>query len=62
MAAEPFGLALRGLAIPEHDRVELGYDANDKVDEVIYKAGGAVVATLTITYGANGKIATIVKS
>lgn len=62
MAAEPFGLAVRGLAIPEHDRIELGYDANEKLDEVIYKAGGATVATLTITYGANGKVATITKS
>jgi hypothetical protein len=62
MAAEPFGLAVRGLAIPEHDQIDLAYNASDQVSSVVYKAGGAIVATLTISYGANGKVSSVVKS
>ena len=61
MAAEPHGLALRGLAIPEHDRVE----ANEAGTVFTFKAGGAsgaVVATLTLTYHSNGNVATVQKS
>jgi hypothetical protein len=61
MAAEPFGLAIRGLAIPEHDRLEANADAT----VLVFKAGGAsgtVVCTLTLTYHANGNVATVQKS
>jgi hypothetical protein len=61
MATEPFGLALPGLGIPEHDRIE----ANEAGTVFTYKAGGVsgtVVCTLTITYHANGNVATVQKS
>jgi hypothetical protein len=61
MATEPFGLAVRGLGIPEHDRVEGNADGT----VFTFKAGGAsgtVVCTLTLTYHANGNVATVQKS
>jgi hypothetical protein len=63
MAAEPFGLAQRGLGIPEHDHISLTY-SNGQVSQVVYKAGGEfgnTVATLTLTYS-NGLLATVTKS
>lgn len=63
MAAEPFGLAQRGLGIPEHDYISLTY-SNGQVSQVVYKAGGEsgnIVATLTLTYS-NGLLATVAKS
>jgi hypothetical protein len=61
MATEPYGLAVRGLGIPEHDRVEGNADGT----VFTFKAGGAsgtVVCTLTFTYHANGNVATVQKS
>jgi hypothetical protein len=61
MATEPFGLAMRGLGIPEHDRIEV----NEAATAFTYKAGGAngtVVCTLTLTYHSNGNVATVQKS
>lgn len=63
MATEPFGLAQRGLAIPEHDDISLTY-TNGQVSGVVYRAGGElgqVVATLTLTYS-NGLLTHIAKS
>lgn len=63
MATEPFGLAQRGLGIPEHDFISLSY-TGDLLTGVVYRTGGqsgTVVATLTLTYS-NGLLATITKS
>jgi hypothetical protein len=64
MAAEPFGLAQRGLAIPEHDRIELSY-TGALLTGVDYKSGGAagnIVATLTLAYDGNGNLTSVTKS
>lgn len=64
MAAEPFGLALRGLAIPEHDHVALTHNAGGDLTQAVYRSGGqsgAVVATITLTYS-NGLLSTVAKS
>jgi hypothetical protein len=64
MATEPFGLAVRGLGVPEHDRIELGYSEGN-LTSVTYKAGGAsgtTVAVLTLTYHVSGALATVTKS
>lgn len=63
MATEPFGLAVRGLAIPEHDYLSLAYTGAD-LTSVTYKSGGAsgtTVAVLTLTYS-GGNLATVTKS
>jgi len=52
MATEPFGLAVRGLGIPEHDFIALSY-TGENLTGVVYKTGGAsgtTVATLTLAY------------
>lgn len=51
---------LTGLAIPEHDTIELGYTGDD-VTSITYKLGGATVATLTLTY-TDGKLTKVVKA
>jgi hypothetical protein len=64
MATPPFGLAVRGLAIPEHDFVTLTYsDAN--VVGIVYRSGGVnglVVTTLTLSYDGSSNLTTIAKS
>jgi len=64
MATEPFGLAIRGLAIPEHNYVALSYTGQN-LTGVVYRQGGAsgtVVSTLALTYDSNGNVLTITKS
>lgn len=51
---------LTGLAIPEHDTVELSYTGAD-LTGVTYKQGAATVATLTLTYS-DGKLTKVVKA
>lgn len=42
---------IAGLDIPQHDSVELSYvGSTNNLDTVVYKDGGAVVATLTFAY------------
>ncbi len=64
MATEPFGLAIRGFAIPEHNHVSLTY-TNTQITGVVYRAGGAsgtVVASLSLVYDGNDNLLTITKS
>jgi hypothetical protein len=64
MAAQPFGLSIPGLAIPEHNYVSLTYTSS-QITGVVYRAGGAsgnVVASLSLTYDGNGNLLTITKS
>ena len=63
MATPPFGLAVPGLAIPEHDYVSLTYSGVN-LSGVVYRSGGVngvVVTTLTLSYSGNDLI-TIAKS
>jgi hypothetical protein len=63
MATVPFGLAVRGLAIPEHDYVSLTYSGAN-ITEIVYRSGGVnglVVTTLTLSYSGDNLI-TIAKS
>ena len=61
---------IEGLAIPEHDHIALAYTgANNAGSEdpntITYKTGGSggtTVATITITYAAAGRIATITRA
>jgi|LULO01.1.fsa_nt_gb hypothetical protein len=61
---------LKGLSIPAHDYVALTYTGADNAgsedpNTITYKMGGSsgtTVATLTITYAAAGRIATITKA
>jgi hypothetical protein len=64
MAAQPYGLSIPGLAIPEHDYVSMTYTGSN-LTGVVYRQGGAsgtVVTTLALTYDGNGNILTITKS
>jgi hypothetical protein len=63
MATPPFGLAVRGLAIPEHDYVTLTYSGANVIG-IVYRSGGAaglVVTTLTLSYTGDN-LTTIAKS
>jgi len=63
MATPPFGLAVRGLAIPEHDYVTLTYSGTNVIG-IVYRSGGAnglVVTTLTLSYTGDN-LTTIAKS
>lgn len=63
MATPPFGLAVRGLAIPEHDYVTLTYSGANVVG-IVYRSGGVnglVVTTLTLSYTGDN-LTTIAKS
>ena len=64
MATEPFGLAARGLGIPEHDYISLSY-TESLLTGVVYKAGGAAgttVATLALAYNGSGDLVSVTKS
>jgi hypothetical protein len=41
---------LIGFQIPVYDDIVLGYDGSNNLTSVIYKNGGIVVATLSLTY------------
>ena len=46
-----------GLAIPTHDYFEItSEDANHNPLTVIYKSGGTLVATITLTWDANNNV------
>jgi hypothetical protein len=50
------------MAIPAHDYIANAYDISNNITSIVYKLGGAagvIVATLVLTYDANGNIATI---
>jgi hypothetical protein len=61
---------IEGLSIPEHDHVALAYTGADNAgsedpNTITYKMGGSsgtTVATLTLTYAAVGRIATITRA
>lgn len=64
MATEPYGLAVRGLGVPEHDYIANSY-TDGNLTGVTYKAGGAsgtTVAVLTLTYDGSGNLLTVTKS
>lgn len=64
MATQPYGLSIRGFAIPEHDYVSMTYTGTN-VTGVVYRQGGAsgtVVTTLALIYDGNGNVLTITKS
>lgn len=64
MAAQPYGLSIPGLAIPEHNHVSLTY-TNSQITGVVYRSGGqsgAVVASLSLTYDGSGNLLTITKT
>jgi|GEM_PF-4731403 len=53
-----------GLVIDEHDFIDCGYDVNGNLTSAVYKtggAGGATVATLTLTYDGSGNLDTVTK-
>ena len=63
MATPPFGLAVRGLAIPEHDHISMTYSGAN-ITGIVYRSGGAnglVVTTLTLSYTGDN-VTTIAKS
>lgn len=49
-----------GLAIPEHDAIELSYTGDDMTG-VVYKLLGTTVATLTLSY-TSGNLVGVVKT
>jgi hypothetical protein len=51
---------IAGLAIPEHDNIQLSY-TGDNLTGVAYRVGSATVATLTLAYTGN-KLTSITKS
>lgn len=64
MATQPYGAAIPGFAISEHDYVSMSYTGGD-LTQVVYKQGGAsgaTVATLALTYDGSGNVLTITKS
>lgn len=64
MAAQPYGLSIPGLAIPEHDHVAMSYTGTNMTG-VVYRQGGpggTVVTTLALTYDGNGNVTSITKS
>lgn len=64
MSVNTFGPTIPGLAIPEHDRIELTYTGLNPTT-IVYKQGGGsgtVVATLTITYDGNDNPLTVTRS
>lgn len=64
MATQPYGDAIPGFAIPEHDYVAMTYSGSN-LTTVTYKQGGAsgtTVTTLTLTYDGSGNVLTITKS
>jgi hypothetical protein len=65
MATQPYGLAVHGLAIAEHDRIELSNYVSGNPGTIVFKQGGAAgvtVATLTLTYDGSGNLLTVTKS
>jgi hypothetical protein len=50
-----------GLAIPEHDDIQITYDDDGNIATVVYFNDGATVATLTLTY-TSGNLTRIIKS
>ena len=64
MSTNTFGPTIAGLAIPEHNRIELTYTGVNPTT-IVYKQGGAsgtVVATLTLTYDGNNNVLTVTRS
>lgn len=64
MSATTFGPTIPGLAIPEHNRIELTYTGANPTT-IVYKQGGAsgtVVATLTLTYDGNNNVLSVTRS
>lgn len=64
MSVNTFGPTIPGLAIPEHNRIELTYTGTNPTT-IVYKQGGAsgtVVATLTLTYDGNNNVLTVTRS
>lgn len=64
MSATTFGPTIPGLAIPEHNRIELTYTGANPTT-IVYKQGGAsgtVVAMLTLTYDGNNNVLTVTRS
>lgn len=58
------GVLLQTFVIPTHDYVAMSY-TNDNLTTLVYKNGGAngsTAATLTLTYNANGNLASIAKT
>ena len=53
---------LVGLSIPKHDEVAMTYDTNNNLNQVQYKNGGTVVATLTLSYDVNSNLTSVNKS
>jgi hypothetical protein len=54
-------IVLSGLGIPSHDSVELTYTSG-KITTIIYKSSSSTVATVSITYNAEGDLFTITKA
>lgn len=53
------------LSIPVHDYISNTYDGNDNLVTVEYYLGGSggeLVATLTMTYDANGNVLTVART
>lgn len=48
-------------AITEYDRIEITYNVDQDIEQVMYYLTGSLVATLTLTYN-NGNLITIQKS
>jgi len=57
---------LTGLVPEEFDYVALGYDGSSRLTSAVYRtggAGGAIVATLAITYvGSSSRLATVTRT
>lgn len=52
-----------GFVAQAFDEVDIpSYNANGDPTSVIYKSGGVAIATLTISYNADGYISSVVKS
>ena len=54
-------IIISGLGIPAHDSVELTY-TDGRVTTIVYKSSGSTVATVSLTYNAEGDLLTVAKS
>ena len=56
---------LVGFTLPAYDYIDMSYDANENMTQVVYKTGGSsgtIVATLTLGYDVNNNLTSVEKS
>ena len=49
--------------IPQnYDEIQMSYDGNDNISEVVYKLNGTTLTTLTLTYNGDNRLTGVSKS